>query len=340
MRVDGRSLSHKTLEEIRFAVVQAIQDGETPTEAARKNGVDVRRAFEWLAKYRSGGWGELKSRKGTGRPKKLSGRQIRWIYNTVTSKNPLQLKFEFALWTRAMIRTLIRERFNVKLSLASIGRLLAQLGLTCQRPLSKAFEQNPALVEAWLKKEFPAIKRLAKQQGAKIFFGDESGVRSDHHAGRTWAIKGQTPIVRQTGRRFSVNMISAISARGEMRFMVTNRRMNSALFIEFLKRLMKGMRTPVFLIVDGHPSHRAKAVKQFLISLNGKLRLFSLPPYSPELNPDELVWNDVKTNAVGRSEIKRPEDLHSIAVGRLRHLQKSPAKIKSFFRAKHTAYAA
>jgi len=227
MKIDGRKIDHQKLEEIRFLVVKTVQEGKTPTEVARANGLGTNRVFEWQARYRTGGWDALKSRKGTGRPKKLNGKQLKWIYDTITQKSPLQLKFEFALWTRAMIRTLIRKKFGVSLSLASVGRLRAQLGVTCQKPLSKAFEQNPTLVESWSRKEFPRIKKLANKHSAEIYFGDESGVRSDHHAGRTWAVKGQTPLVRQTGRRFSLNMISAISSKGNLRFMVTGKRISS-----------------------------------------------------------------------------------------------------------------
>src|SRR5262249_49904027 len=144
----------------------------------------------------------LRSRKSSGRPKTLTARQIKWIYDTVTLKNPLQLQLPFALWTRAQIRTVIYRRFGIKLSLASIGRLLAQLGLTCQKPLFRAYQQNPSLVEKWLKEEYPQIRAQAKREGAEIFFEDESGVRSDFHSGTTWAVRGKTPVVRVTGQRF------------------------------------------------------------------------------------------------------------------------------------------
>jgi len=181
-----------------------------------------------------------------------------------------------------MIRTLIWRKYRVKLSLASVGRLLAQLGLSCQKPLAKAFEQNRSLVEQWVKKQYPKIRAWAKRQGAEIFFADESGVRSDFHAGTTWAPIGQTPVVHQTGRRFSLNMISAVSPRGQLRFMVTQKRVGASVFVDFLKRLMHGWERPIFLIVDGHPSHKARLVKAFLNRMRGKLRLFYLPPYSPE----------------------------------------------------------
>ncbi|MGH9427406.1 MAG: IS630 family transposase [Terriglobia bacterium] len=340
MKIDGRKLSHEKLEEIRIKAVKAVQGGDTPTAVAREMGLYTNRIFVWLASYRAGGWDALRSRKATGRPKRLTGKQIRWIYNTVTMKSPLQLKLAFALWTRPQIRTVIYRQFRIRLSLPSIGRLLAQLGLTCQKPLFRAYQQNPSLVEQWLKKEYPRIRAMAKREGAEIFFEDESGVRSDFHSGTTWAPRGKTPVVRVTGQRFSLNMVSAISAKGSLRFMVVRGGVGARVFIEFLKRLMQGRRRSVFLIVDGHPAHRSKSAKSYVDSLGGKLKLFFLPPYSPELNPDELVWNDVKNNGVGRTLVHGPRDLQRAVVGRLRYLQKSPEIVRSFFQAPDTCYAA
>jgi len=340
MKIDGRKLSHAKLEEIRFKAVKAVQRGQAPTVVAREMGLYANRIFVWLASYRAGGWDALRARKGTGRPKRLTGRQIQWIYITVTMKNPLQLKLPFALWTRSQIRTVVYRKFKMRLSLSSIGRLLAQLGLTCQKPLFRAYQQNPSLVEQWLKREYPKIRAMAKREGAEIFFEDESGVRSDFHSGTTWAPRGKTPVVRVTGQRFSLNMVSAISPKGSLRFMVVRGGVGARVFIEFLKRLMQGRRRPAFLIVDGHPAHRSKSVRSYVDSLGGKLKLFFLPPYSPELNPDEFVWNDVKNNGVGRTLVHGPRDLHRAVVGRLRYLQKSPEIVRSFFQAPDTCYAA
>jgi transposase len=340
MKIDGRKLSHAKLEEIRFQAVKAVQEGQVPTAVARTMGLYTNRIFVWLAMYRAGGWDALRASKGTGRPKRLTGRQIQWIYNTITMKSPLQLKLPFALWTRPQIRTIIYREFRVRLSLTSVGRLLAQLGLTCQKPLFRAYQQNPSWVEQWLNKEYPRIRAMAKREGAEIFFEDESGVRSDFHSGTTWAPRGKTPVVRVTGQRFSLNMISAISPKGSLRFMVVRGGVGARVFIEFLKRLMHGRRRRVFLIVDGHPSHRSKSTRHYVDSLSGKLKLFFLPPYSPELNPDEFVWNDVKNNGVARTLVHGPSDLHRVVLGRLRYLQNRPKIVRSFFQAPDTCYAA
>lgn len=339
MKTDGRALDHATLTELRKRGVAAVQSGENPTRVAAALGVNLRSLFRWLALYRRGGWDRLDARKRGGRPPKLDGRALRWIYNTLTNKNPQQLKFPFALWTAAMVQSLIAVRYKVRLSHSSVCRLLHQLGLSAQRPLWRAYQQNPAAVTRWLESEYPAIRRRARREGAQIFFADEAGVRSDFHSGTTWGRRGQTPVVSSTGARFGANLISAVSAQGQLRFMLTKGRVTAVVFIEFLKRLLINAPAPVFLIVDGHPTHRAKSVARFVAAQLGKLALFFLPPYSPELNPDELLWNDLKTHGTGRKLITSLAQLRQMIVSHMRQLQKLPALVRSFFHAPTTRYA-
>lgn len=339
-RRDARELDHKTLEEIRIRAVEQVQSGESPEAVIKALGFSRSCIYTWLALYRSGGWGALKARVLKGRPMKISATQLQWLYATVTGKNPLQFRFEFALWTREMIRMLLREEFSLRLSVNSVGRLLRQLGLSCQRPLFRATEQDPERVRRWRDEEFPAIRALAKRAGAVILFGDEAGVRSDYHAGTTWGVKGKTPIVPRTGGRHSVNMLSAVSARGELRFMLVKGRVNGVVFAEFLRRLMHNASRPVFLILDGHSIHRSRPVRDFLASQEGKLRLFFLPPYSPELNPDEQVWNYVKHHGVGGAVLRSASDLRKFVLARLRSLQRLPWTVRMFFLTPDTQYAA
>jgi transposase len=339
---DARRLDHKTLTELRKRAVGSVQAGQSPEVVAQAMGVHRVTMYGWLARYRNGGWSSLDACKRGGRPPKLDGKAMQWIYRTVTMKNPLQMKFTFALWTAKMIGQLIYHQFGVKMSKASVCRLLAQMGLTPQRPVWRAYQQKPEEVQKWLNEAYPRIRSMARRLKAEIFFGDEAGVRSDHHAGTTWAVKGKTPVVSTTGARFSLNIISAVSAQGEFRFMTVKGRVGASEFIEFIKRLLHGTQRMIFLIVDGHPAHKAKSVAKFIETkpIKKRFRLFFLPPYSPELNPDERVWNDLKNNAIGQQAITAPVQMHGAVISHLRFIQKSPERVRSYFNNATTKYAA
>ena len=350
---DARKLDHQTLEAMRERAVRRVQEGESPEVVARIFGIGRAAMYRWLSQYRQGGWGALKAKPVPGRPPKLDGHKLRWLYDTITQKNPLQLKFEFALWTREMIAVLIKDKFKIKLSAVSVGRLLAQLGITCQKPLQKrtfivsdkrsldALERDEALVQQWLKTDYPKIKKMAQKQGADIYFGDAAHIRSDHHAGRTWGKKGETPVVTATGARHGMSLISAITSKGHMRFMIWEKgSVNAAVFIEFLKRLIAGADRPIFLIVDQGSAHRAKKTKAFVAATGGKLQLFYLPPYSPDRNPDELVWKHLKADTVGRMVTTSKADFKAKVVSAMHSLQKRPAKIRAFYQKPSLKYAA
>jgi transposase len=317
-----------------------VQEGQSPELVAKALQVSRQALYGWLARYRDGGWGNLDAKKRGGRRPKLDAKAMKWVYDTVTMKNPLQLKFTFALWTAKMIGQAIFDRLGIRLSKASVCRLLAQLGLSPQRPVWRAYQQQPEAVKKWLEEEYPRIRSLTKQTKAMIFFGDEAGVRSDHHAGTTWAPIGKTPVVSSTGKRFGLNIMSAVTAQGEFRFMTVKGKVGAPQFIAFIKRLLHGMSQMVFLVVDNHPAHRARIVKDFIETVKDRFRLFYLPPYSPELNPDERVWNDLKNNSIGQKCLTSPDELHGMIIGKLRSIQKSPARVRSYFNHETTRYAA
>lgn len=329
---DGRKISPKAMEEIRIRAVNRVQAGESPEVVIKTLGFSRACIYNWLARYRAGGWQALRTGNRSGRPKKMSGPQMKWIYRIIRDKDPRQLKFAFALWTRAMVADLIKKQFGIKLSLASVSRLLAQLGFSCQKPLYRAYQRDPESVEKWKKEEFPKIQKRAKKEGATIYFQDESGIRSDFHAGTTWAPKGQTPIIEATGARFGLNIVGAITPKGQMQFMIVKGGVNSSIIIEFLKRLMHGHDNKVFLIWDGHPTHKSKAVKKCIASFDGRLEAFLLPSYSPDLNPIEQLWNHAKANGVGRQPVNGPDQLKRAVINKLRSLQKLPKLISSLFR--------
>ena len=337
---DCRRLDAKTLTELRKRGVGSVQQGESPEHVARALGISRTTIYDWLALYRSGGWSALNAKKRGGKKPKLDGKSMRWLYNSITMKNPMQMKFEFALWTCDMVRQLIQKKFAISLSRTSVNRLLTQMGMSAQRPLWRAYQQDPKKVEHWLKVEFPRIKKRAAKAGADIYFGDEAGVRSDHHAGTTWSPRGVTPVVSTTGARFGFNMVSAVSPRGMLRFMIVEGKVNAEVFMEFCKRLLQGATRPVYLIVDGHPSHKARKVTQWIEEQDGRLELFLLPGYSPDLNPDELVWNGVKNHALGKLSHSDKPTMRKAAESYLRSLQRSPERIKSLFQKPSVRYAA
>lgn len=337
---DGRRLSHETLEEIRVRAVAMVRAGESPEVVAKMLGFHRSGIYKWLAAYQTGGKKALKAKPIPGKPSRLGAQHLRWIYKTVVDKNPLQLKLPFALWTRQQLIVAIQRKFDIKIGKTVLSRALDKLGLTFQRPLSKMYQQDPVIVQKWLKTSYKAIQKEAKAAGAEIFFGDESGLRSDYRLGRTLGAQGQTPVLSRTSSRFKVNMLSAISGTGSLRFMVVESNVNGSIFIDFLKRLLHGADKPIFLIVDNHPIHKTKEVERFVESTKGKLKLFFLPPYSPELNPDEMVWRQVKQHDVQRNLYDNQNTLKHAALASLHRLQKCKETIVSFFRTPSTAYAA
>lgn len=339
MKIDGRALDHSTLEQIRKRTVhQIVHEGVHPQTASTVVGFHLRTVQKWLRGYREGGEHALEAKPLFGRPRKLTERQREAIRKLVVGKNPLQLKFAFALWTREMVQQLIRDRYGVSLAVSTVGAMLHEMGLSVQKPKYQAWQQDNDAVRRWKEAEYPRIVRDAKKHGAEIYFEDEAGVRSDYHAGTTWAPLGVTPVIRTTGARFSVNMISAISPRGKLRFMCTKGTVTAPVFIDFLERMVHDSKRPIYLIVDGHPTHKARVTREYVESTHGKLTLFFLPAYSPKLNPDESVWREVKAHGVGKTPIAGPDHLHRFVLSKLHQLQKSPRLLKGLFNTPDLAY--
>ncbi len=337
----GRTKSERlALEDIRARAVQCVINGTSVPDTARLFGFSRQAVRRWVTAYEIGSEAALAPSVSTGAQSKLTSKQKAWLAATLQAKSPRQLQFDFGLWTRELIRALIRKRFKVDLAITTVGNFLRELGFSVQRPLMRAYQQNPDLVRRWLRSTYPTIRRKAKKLGATIFFEDESGMRSDYHSGTTWAPRGKTPVIETTGTRVRCNMLSAISAQGLMRFMVQRGSVTTDVFIEFLRRLVYKAKKPVFLIVDGHPTHRSKKTQAFVKSLHGKLELYFLPPYAPELNPDELVWHQAKRHGLGREQITDQDDLVAKVTSELQSIQRRPKLVKSFFAAPTTKYAA
>ncbi len=337
---DARFLSPHAQEDLRRRVVAAVRGGMYQAEAARTFGVSRQSVNNWIKRVRSGGLRCLRSgRRGRPPVQRLAPHQAATVVRLISDRCPDQLKLPFALWTREALAELLARRFGVKVSVWTAGRYLRRWGFTPQKPVRRAYEKDPEAVRQWLREKYPAIRARAKREGAEIHWGDEMGLRSDHQAGRSWSRRGQTPVIPGTGKRFGCNMISTITNRGRLYFMVFKERFNAGVFIRFLKRLLRQVGRKVVLIVDEHPGHKAHETTRWLKVHGKKIQLYFLPPYSPELNPDELLNQDVKTNAVGRRRAIDQADLMSNVRGYLRSTQKMPHVVRSYFQEEHVRYA-
>lgn len=338
---DARSLSQEAQEDLRMRVVRVVLNNMSQTEAARVFHVSRQSVNKWVNIWHKEGREGLKSKpKGRPRQSRLKPYQAATTVRMISNRCPDQLKFPFALWTREAVQRLLAKKFGVHVSIWTVGRYLKRWGFTPQKPLRRAYEQNPREVRKWLKKEYPQIKNMAKNEGAEIFWGDEMGVRSDHQTGRTYSRRGKTPVILGTGKRFGCNMISVITNRGKLAFMVFEKRFTSEVFIEFLRRLVKHSSRKAFLIVDRHPVHRSKKVNRWLGKRNDRIKMFYLPPYSPELNPDELLNQDVKSNAVGRKRPDNKIELLKNVRSYLRSRQCKPEVVVNYFKGSGVRYAA
>ena len=341
-KTDARTLNAATQAHLRRLAVLAVRDGMKQTAAARKYQVSVRAVSQWMALDRAGGLKALKARR-RGRPAgggRLNARQAARLRNLMIGKMPDQLKLPFYLWTRAAVAQLIAREYGKRVSLSTVGRYLKAWGMSPQKPVRRAYERNDEAIARWLKREYPAIARQAKREKAAIYWGDEMGLRSDHVAGTSFAPMGQTPVIRATGQRFGCNMISAITNKGALAFMVFTGKFQTAVFVEFMRRLLLQVKGRITLIVDGHPVHRSRHARQFVDENAKRLRLIRLPGYCPELNPDELLNQDVKTNGLGKSRPRNRSEMLATVRSHLYRRQKQPQVVRNLFLEKHVRYAA
>jgi transposase len=338
--IDGRTLDHKTLSHIRAqAVRRVLEDGERPSEVMKSYGLCRTTIYPWLREFKDKGWEALAESISEGPKPKLTDPQKQKVKRWILGKDPRQYGFDFGLWNRRIIQQLISEKLGVWLCLTSVGKLLASLDITPQKPLRRAYERDPKAVQHWLDEDYPKLKKRAKKLGAKIFFLDEAGFQSDPVLGRTYGLKGKTPVVSTSGQRQSINVISAVNARGEFWAATYEGKLNAESFVLFLGNFMKGRQGKIFLVVDGHPSHTAKAVERYVETLEGRLELHRLPAYAPDLNPDEFVWSHMKKNGVSKKPLKQNEALRDRVEEDLLKIKADRALVRSFFRADSVVYA-
>ncbi|SRR6266404_680694 len=339
---DARKLQPSAQHLLRRQVVQAVRAGMSQTDAARTFGASLRAVSKWIRLDRDGGLRALKLKRRGRRPGAghLNATQARRIRQLIIDTMPDQLKLPFYLWTRAAVASLIRREVGIEVSLVTVGRYLHAWGMSPQKPVARAYERNDEAIRRWLKHDYPAIAAQAKREKAAIYWGDEMGLRSDHVTGTSFAPVGETPVIRATGQRFGCNMVSAITNKGALSFMVFKEKFEASVFVEFMKRLLKQVNGRLCLIVDGHPVHRSKDVKHFVEQHKRRLRLIRMPGYCPELNPDELLNQDVKTNAAGKSRPTHRGELMKSVRRHLHRRQKQPQIIRNLFREEHVRYAA
>lgn len=314
-------------------------------QAARTFGVCRQSVAAWTLAVESGGSRALAARKrGPKSGPRLIRSVEREIIRSIRNRCPDQMLLPFALWTREAVAALIRRRTGLAVSVWTAGRYLKRWNMTPQKPMRRAYERDPAAVKAWLKEQYPALKKRAKAENALILWGDEMGLRSDDAIGRSYAPRGRTPVVDAAGKRFGCNMISAISNLGQLWFMVFAGRLNAKRFVEFLGRLLRVSKDrKLFLIVDSHPAHKARKVTRWLdekpAQRSNRLELFFLPGYSPELNPDECLNQDTK-QAMKKNRPRYQWEMIGNVRSHLRRRQKQPQVVRRFFHEQHVRYAA
>ena len=339
-KIDGRTLDHKALEHIRIiAVKRVVEDGEAPSDVMKSLGLSRTAIYPWLRKYEDEGLEALVEKIAKGPEPKLSERQRQQVKRWILGKDPRQYGFDFGLWSRRIVQALISERMGIECGLTAVGRLLAGLNITPQKPLRRAYERDPEAVALWQKETYPKLKQRAKRLGAKIFFSDEAGFQSDPVLGRTYGLKGHTPVVTTSGQRQSLNVISAVNARGQFWAVTYTGKLNAESFVAFLQNFLDSQTGKIFLVVDGHPAHKANLVKDYIQSLEGRLELHFLPPYAPDLNPDEFVWSYMKNNGVSKKPLKKNESLQSRIDQDLNNIKANCKLVQSFFHAESVVYA-
>ena len=340
---DGRYLSPAAKEALRLRAVHAVRvERMKQVEVRRTMGVGKTALYEWLCAYDSGGEAAIKAKKVGRKPghTRLNKRQQNSIRKAVMDKHPDQLKLPFVMWNRAAVQRLIARRYHVTLSLRAVGNYLERWGMTPQKPLKRAYEKCGEQVEQWLKVTYPKIKKQAKRQGATIYWGDQMGLRSDHTAGRSYSPKGKTPVMTTTGKRFSCHMMSAVTNAGNLSFTTFRGRFNAGVLIEYLRRLIRQSNRKVLLILDGHSVHKSKKVKVWLEKHAKQIEVFLLPGYSPELNPDEYLNQDVKANVFKHERPVDAEHMQKLLIKTMRQRQRKPETVKNYFQHPDVKYAA
>mgnify|MGYP006411812589 FL=1 len=340
---DARKLSTQAQQELREMAIRLKESGKTYKAIAEIVHVQPTTICAWYKAYQRGGKKAIKIKK-RGRPsgscRTLTAVQEHEIQKAIVDKCPDQLKFPFALWTRVAVQQLIRELFSIKMPIRTVGEYLKRWNYTPQKPLRKAYKQNPKAISAWLKDEYPTIAMKSKKENAEIHWGDETGLCNDSYHGRSYAPRWETPAIKIHPRCQRVNLISTVTNQGKVRFMIYKDKMNSQTLIQFMKRLIKDSDQKIFLILDNLRVHHSHIVKDWLKDHKTEIEIFFLPSYSPELNPDEYLNCDLKIGVHSKVPARTKEQLAKKTLSHLRKLQKMPSRVKNYFKHPKISYAA
>lgn len=340
MNYDARKLTTDEQYLVRKLAVQRVFDGETPEEVTRSFKLGKKTIYTWLRIARKSGIEALAPKARSGRNRKLTPTEEQEVKHWIVGGDPRQHGFDFGLWTRQIVADLLKEKFDIRMSVTSVGDLLHRLNLTPQKPLRRAYERDEAQVQEWIEEVYPRVKKYAKKASAEIFWLDEASIRSDDPLQRTWGEKGKTPVLKTSGQRQSINAISALSNKGGFWYHVYTGKFTADKCVECFKRFLKNRKTRVILIMDGHPVHKSKKVLKYVESLEGQLEIIILPPYAPDLNPDELVWNQMRNIGTSKKPLKKGESLMNRAIVDLESIKRNKKLVKSFFQEKTVLFAA
>ena len=342
-KIDFRSLTSQERYSYRKRAISLIQSGEKKKEVALIFGVRPSTVSDWVKAFREKGMQGLQDTKRGVKPedrKLLSSQQEIEIQEMILDTMPDQLKLPYALWTRKAVKELIERELDIDIALTTTGYYLRSWGYSPQKPKKKAYEQNPKAVQKWLDEEYPAIKEKARQENAEIHWGDETGVRNNSQHGRSYALKGKTPVKKSMAKRFSVNMISSVTNQGRVEFMIYTGSMNADRFITFLQQLIKSKSRKIYLVLDNLRVHHSKIVKQWTEENNDQIELFFLPSYSPEKNPDEYLNCDLKQGLSMKPSPRNQEKLYENLKNHMDMLQTNPQRVKKYFKHRDIQYAA
>ena len=338
-----RKLPAAAQEERRRQVVMLRRRGLTYRAIAGQAGLSRTGVIDICQRFAAEGAKGLVSKPRGRRPDEqrlLDAAQAAEVRGLVCRHTPDELGLPFALWSRAAVGLLIARRCGVSLAVRTVGKYLARWGFTAQKPIRRAYEQDPAAVRRWRRREYPAIVARARRARGVIFWGDETGLRSDDVRGRGYAPRGRTPVVRVCHKRASLSLVSAVANKGELRWMVADGAVNAPTFIRFLQRLVRDARRRVFLILDRLKAHRARLTRDWLAAHRSAIEVFYLPPYSPELNPDEGVNADLKQAVPRKAPARNKQQLRRATISHMRSLARQPKRIRALFQHQQFRYAA